>query len=211
MKSLEELLAPGNDVWTELANRVSMAATPSSVLALHAPQGGVLELLQVSTASTLGAVVYNSGGLLIDNGWVRVHGGGNNDLLAVAADEPGVLVVGHDVVGGRFAINSGALFGDPGEVNYWAPDSLEWEAIGIGYSDFLHSFLGGATNEFYANLRWNGWVDEVAELELDQGIALYPPPFSKEGEDVENVHRGVVPLEELHYMYANYAAQLNST
>ncbi len=179
------------------------------VLPLHAPQGGLLELLQVSTGSTLGAVVYNSGGLTIDNGWVRLHGGGHEQVLAVTEEAPGVLVIGHDVVGGRFALNSGALGGDPGEVNYWSPDSLEWAALGIGYTDFVHAFLRGATTDFYANLRWNEWANDVSELHLDQGIALYPPPFSKDGQDVERVHRGVVPLDELHYIYATYADQLN--
>ncbi len=209
MRSLDDLVAPGSQVWDELLVQIEAAPAPVSVLPLHAPKGGVLELLQVTTGSTLGAIVYNSGGLAIDNGWVRLHGGGHEQVLAVAEDEPGVLIIGHDVVGGRFALNSGALFGEPGEVNYWAPDSLEWEAIGLGYTDFVHSFLGGATDEFYANVRWTGWVDELAELTLEQGVALYPPPFTKEGEDINTVHRGVVPLDELHAMYANYAAQLN--
>ena len=209
MKPLDELLDSSDDVWREIERRIDAAEASASILPLHAPQGAVLELLQLTTGSTLGAIVYHSGGIVLDNGWVRLHGGGHDQVLAVAEDAPGVLVIGHDVVGGRFALNGGALGGDPGEVNYWAPDSLEWDPIGLGYTDFVHAFLGGATAEFYASLRWTTWVEDLADVQLDQGVALYPPPFSKEGQDVETVHRAVVPLDELHSMYANYAAQLN--
>ena len=209
MKPLDELLDSSGEVWRELTGRIDAAGDSASILPLQAPQGALLELLQITTGSTLGAIVYNSGGLVLDHGWVRLHGGGHEEVLAVAEEAPGVMVVGHDVVGGRFALNGGALRGEPGEVNYWAPDSLEWDPIGLGYTDFVHAFLGGATAEFYASLRWTTWMDDLADVQLDQGVALYPPPFSKEGQNAETVHRTVVPLDELHAMYANYAAQLN--
>lgn len=209
MASLDELLAPGNSVWLDVSARIEAAAVPSSIVPNEDFESQTLEALQVTTGSTLGAIVYNTGGLLIDNGWVRIHGAGSKKLPAVGADSPGCVVVGHDVIGGRFALNGGALGGEPGEVNYWAPDKLEWDALGLGYTDFVHAFLGGATTSFYELFRWENWAADVAPLDLDQGIALYPPPFTKEGADIKSVQRATVPLDELHALYADYAAQLN--
>lgn len=45
------------------------------------------------------------------------------------------LVVAHDVLGGVFALNGPTPHaigcpGEPGEVLYFAPDALAWEALG---------------------------------------------------------------------------------
>lgn len=210
MKSLEELTAPGDELWHYIVDRVEKAAVPSSVLPIKTPAGQVLEPLQLTTGSTLGSVVYNSGGLLIDDGWVRLQGGGHERISPVVDEGAGLLTVGNDVVGGQFALNVGALWGDPGEVNYWGPDVLEWSPLGLGYTDFVFSFLEGATVDFYANLRWSSWVGDVAELRLDQGFALYPPPFSVEGQDLETVERSAIDLRELHYLYADYEAEFSA-
>src|SRR5262245_55149646 len=39
------------------------------------------------------------------------------------------LVVAHDAIGGVFAVNGGGLNGRPGNVFYFAPDSLAWEDL----------------------------------------------------------------------------------
>ena len=210
MKSLSELIAPGGQLWEHITELVSGAAVPSAVLPSNASTDPVLEALQMTTGSTLGSIVHSSGGLLIDHGWVRLNGGGHEQVRAVADEGAGLLTVGHDVVGGQFALNVGALWGSPGEVNYWGPDVLEWTPLGLGYSDFVFSFLEGATVDFYSTLRWNGWEEEVAALPLDQGLALYPPPFSEEGQVIDLVERSAVDLKELHYMYADYEAEFNA-
>src|SRR3954463_1250720 len=91
------------------------------------PAGGerALEVLEVTERSVLGALAVHTGGLAIDHGWLRVHGGPNlpawRDRLADA------FVVGHDVVAGFYAVGR-----DDGEVRYLAPDSLEWEGLEMG-------------------------------------------------------------------------------
>ncbi|GAA3945510.1 hypothetical protein Aau02nite_77890 [Amorphoplanes auranticolor] len=56
--------------------------------------------------------------------------------------------------------------------------------------------LGGALPEFYAELRWRGWAEEVAACRLDQAIELFPPPWSREGKDLNAVSRRPVPMSE---------------
>jgi hypothetical protein len=46
-------------------------------------------------------------------------------------------------------------------------------------------------------------------LTVDHGWSLYPPPFSKEGQDGNAVSRAAVPLAELHYFYAEAARRLD--
>ena len=47
---------------------------------------------------------------------------------------------------------------------------------------------------FYAELRWDGWEQEVAELEPHQGIHVYPPLVMRS--EGPRSHRAV-PMEEL--------------
>ncbi|MCQ4618679.1 DUF2625 family protein [Corynebacterium sp. CCUG 59401] len=45
--------------------------------------------------------------------------------------------------------------------------------------------------------RWAGWQDEVASLALNQGIFLYPPPSTVQGDGVSKATRSVVSIREL--------------
>lgn len=86
----------------------------------------VLLDLQVTTHSTLGPVAYETGGVLIDDGWLRLLGSGHSDLQRTLSDwnanrSDGYLLIGDDVVGGFFAINGGALGSNVGFVYYWPP------------------------------------------------------------------------------------------
>lgn len=62
--------------------------------------------------------------------------------------------------------------------------------------------------DFYANLRWPGWQDEIAALRLDQGLAVYPPLFTAEGRNINDASRRPVPFAELLAMHAHVADQL---
>jgi Protein of unknown function DUF2625 len=114
--------------------------------------------LQVTTRSWLGAVTLSTGGLVADHGWLRIYGGSSascplpglahvngfpEDLAAdwQPADGP---VIAHDVLGGVYALNLAGPAargrpGEPGEVVYFAPDSMAWEPLG---RDTGHGFRG---------------------------------------------------------------------
>ncbi len=112
-------------------------------------------------------------------------------------------------LGGRFAIDGGSLGIALGEVCYFGPDGLAWEALGGGHADFVHAALTGGLAETFSSLRWPGWQDETENLSPDEGLALYPPPFSREGQDLSAVSRRPVPLTELSAFYEETAAQFD--
>ncbi|HKA91156.1 MAG TPA: DUF2625 family protein [Haliangiales bacterium] len=142
--------------------------------------------LQVTTRSPMGAIALESGGILVDRGWLRILGGGCermtwslaswNGLEGKPRDQPlALLVVGYDVVGGFFAINGGGLPGPPGNVHYFAPDRLDWEDMGIGYSSFIQWAFAGDLERFYGAQRWKAWQKDVAALRGDEGFSFFPP------------------------------------
>jgi hypothetical protein len=163
--------------------------------------------LQVTSRSPMGALALETGGVLIDHGWIRILGGGSarlprpihewNRMVDGASQRlPGAILVGDDVLGGFFAINGGGLAGAPGHVFYFAPDSLVWEDIAPSYSQWLVNMFSADLNVFYKSLRWPGWPREVERLGGDQGISVYPFLFAA-GEEIAKRSRRPVPLREL--------------
>lgn len=156
----------------------------------------------VTLRSTLGAIAYHTGGLLIDHGWLRILGCGHPRLTRTlpawnAARARGFMLVADDAVGGFFALDGGAFGKNDGAVHYFAPDSLEWEPMkGIGYSAFIAWACEGDIPQFYNSMRWPGWEAEAAALHGDSVIHLWPPLYTKEGADPSKVHRGIVPVAE---------------
>jgi hypothetical protein len=190
--------------WQWVQDRI--AASPRAVEVVQAPEGRGRERLgrlQISDRSPLAGVTLNAAGLLVDGGWLRVlgcGGGAFTDDIATwngldgEAPEPQLseaLLVGHDAVGGFFAWSA------QGGVAYLAPDSLEWQDVAEGYSDWLDTMLTGDLDAFARGLRWPGWEQEVAALAPDQGLSVYPPPWSEEGRDLASADRRAVPMREL--------------
>ena len=202
-------------VWPEVARRIHESSVDVEALPVDPRRGrAVVDELQLTQRSTVGAIAANTGGLLIDSGWLRILGGGAPGLPSLSEENSGGrarshLVVAFDALGGRFAIDGGGLGVAAGEVCYWGPDTLAWSGIGGGHSAFVAWALDGGLGEFYGPLRWNGWREDTVSLPVDQGWSFYPPPFSREGQDANAVSRAAVPLAELHYFYAEAARQLN--
>lgn len=180
------------------------------------PTAGEASLLaaQVTTRSPMGAIAYHCAGILIDHGWLRILGAGGHEDFSRSL--PGwnherserFYLVADDAIGGFFAMNGGA-FGtaDPGKLFYFAPDKLDWEALGLGYSDFLPWALSGRMAKFYESERWPGWEAETLGLSADQAINIYPPLFSK-GPAVEQRSWRVVPVAEQWGMQMDFRRQL---
>jgi len=109
--------------------------------------------------------------------------------------------VADDVLGGFFAINGGAFDAQPGHVCYLAPDTHEWESLGVGHSEFVLWLLHGDLATFYEGRRWEGWEAEVASLLGDMAFSIYP--FLSAGEmPMHDRSRRPVPIEELYRMFA---------
>jgi hypothetical protein len=215
-----ELAGVPDPAWPEWLELVRLAPMPAVVLPVARQAGQeVLFRLQVTARPMMGALALNSGGMLVDHGWVRLLGGGSEGLPDLAAANglgpPGTsapppwLTIGFDVLGGRFAVNGGGLPGQPGEVCYWGPDTLAWTALGGGYSQFARMVLSGGLGGFYQDLRWPGWQEEAAALGPDQGISVYPFLFTAQSHPVARASRRPVPFTELLGMHAEAEHQVS--
>jgi hypothetical protein len=200
MKSLEDLIDNHDSALPLVKDMLAEATRNHQLLPPSADNARVLFALQVTTRSTLGAIAYETGGLLIDHGWLRVLGSGHRQLSRNLADwndgrGQGYLLVADDAVGGFFAINGGGLGDDVGAMYYWAPDTLQWEPLEIGYSDFLGWALSERIADFYDGLRWTSWQDDLQALSADQCFSFFPFLWTQEG-SIEKSRRTRVDVIE---------------
>ena len=202
MRDLAELIDLEEPAWPLVQEWIAEASVPVEVLpAIPAARSIALHATQVTTRSPMGAIAYNAAGIFIDNGWLRVLGAGKHPRFHRSLPEwnqgrsDRFYLVADDVVGGAYAINGGGLGSDLGSVYFYAPDSLRWEACGFGYSQFLVWAMSEKLAQFYASLRWNGWLAEVKQLTGDQSINIYPFLWAK-GPPIAERHRGVVSVTE---------------
>lgn len=210
-RPLAELINTAEPFWPELQQWIATATNPVEVLPVDSTQAdSALWRTQVTTRSPLGTVVHNTGGILVDQGWVRILGSGsprlprelmpwNKGKSYHTGGEPlGFLLVADDAAGGFFAINAGALDSiGIGQVFYSSPDDPRWVSTGLAYGQLLYFFFHGDLAEFYTGVRWAGWEQDVAKLSGDQAIFFFPFLFTVEGKDVNKVTRNPVPIQEI--------------
>jgi hypothetical protein len=200
LKTLAELTKttePAIDLLREWARH---AENPCEILPPSDRRDEVLLGVQVTTHSSLGALAYETGGVLIDGGWLRFLGSGHSRLTRdlVGWNERrahGAYLIADDAVGGFFALNGGALGADLHRVYYWPPDSLEWMPLKLGLSDFLRWSLTRRIDAFYQDLRWPSWREDRAALSGDHCFSFYPFLWSREG-SIERSRRSPVPAAE---------------
>jgi len=95
----------------------------------------------------LGTLAYETGGVSVADGLVRLLGSGAGRSLLRTADAagypldgkyPDVVIVGDDVLGGLFALNGGRFGAEgQGQIFHLAADNTAWVPLGIGYTDFV--------------------------------------------------------------------------
>src|SRR5207245_1396171 len=79
------------------------------------------------------------------------------------------------VVGGLFAINSGAIEdGQRDKVFYFGPNSLSWQPTNMDFQQFLGFCCSGNIAQFYDGFRWKTWKSDVAKLSTCEVITCYP-------------------------------------
>lgn len=213
MRVLSELINVHEPALPLVLEWIEHSPLSCEVLPPSEARASVLLELQITTRSPMGTIAFETGGLLIDNGWLRVLGSGNPKLERTITGwnrdrASGFLLVADDVVGGFFAINSGGLGGDTGAMYYWAPDTLVWEELGIGYSDFLKWSLSPNLEKFYANLRWTNWQSDAKHLHGDQCFNFYPFLWTEQG-SVQTSRRTGIPVSEQFAANVELATQVN--
>lgn len=213
MRTLAELTSTPEPAWPLVQGWLAAATNPVVVLPPDVEKrDAVLLAVQVTLRSSLGAIVHETGGLLVDDGWIRVLGSGHERLPRPLAEwnrgrstrsfdaPPPFLLVADDVLGGFFALDGGGLGSGIGDVHYFAPDTLEWESLGFGYTDFLGWLADGDLEKFYETFRWPGWRHETRALAGSQAYSFYP--FLSTGPmPVEERSRREVPIDELYRLH----------
>ncbi|MGX2970490.1 DUF2625 family protein [Ursidibacter sp. B-7004-1] len=182
MKSLEELVDQ-NPAWNIVKTWFDSANNHYEVLDPDVENASKeLVGMQLSTATPLGSMIFYTGGLLIDYGWLRILGSGNSKLsrgffewnfgktFEQSGERPFHLLIADDVVGGYFAINGGGLGDKVGLVHYFHPKKQKWESIGLNYSQFLGWALTADIASFYHDLRWDNWQKEIEKISGNQVI-----------------------------------------
>lgn len=209
MRPVDELINRTDPGWPIVKQWIDAAKNKVEILPVDTAKAkDALYKIQVTTRSPMGAIIYSTGGLLIDNGWIRILGSGSSKLsrslpdwnkgksFKEYGDKPTFLLIADDAAGGFFAINGGLLGNDPGKVYYLAPDNLEWEAMDMTYTEFLNFCFNGDIAAFYEDLRWANWKSEIAGLDGDTVYSFYPYLWTKEGKDINKATRKPVSVEE---------------
>lgn len=173
----------------------------------------VLLQTQVTTRSPMGAIAYETGGILVDGGWLRFPGSGHPRLTRTLPGwnegrSKGFYLVADDAVGGFFAVNGGTFGADVKNMYYWAPDSLNWEPLNIGFSDFFVWSLSERLARFYQTLRWPTWRVDTGQLSGDRCFDFLPELWTREG-SITTSHREDVPVQEAFDLKVHLVQQLN--
>jgi len=212
MRSLKELADTSDTGWGIVRELLQKATNKVEVLPRDSARAcDAVYRSQLAVQTTLGAVEYMTGGIMIDGGWIRIIGSGSSRLprnlpewnkgksVAGYGHKAAFYLVADDVLGGFFALNWGGLSNDDlGKVFYLAPDNLQWESTGNNYGQFIEFCFTGNLNEFYKDLRWDHWHQQVDTLSGNSAFHIMPPLWSKEGKDINKDVRHVVPVEEIY-------------
>lgn len=221
-RTLEGLTNTKNSGWIRVQGWVDSARNQVEVLSVKADQAkATLLAIQVTTRSPMGAVIFNSGGILVDHGWIRILGSGHKKLnrtiytwnsnKTLGSDHAaGYLLIADDAIGGYFATNGGGLGTDVGKTYYLDPGTLKWEPLDLTYTEFLLFCFNGNLNKFYTDLRWKNWREEVSKLDGNMVFNFVPPLWSKEGRDINKNSRSAVPVEEQYSFTYHLLKQFSS-
>lgn len=221
MKTLKQLINTEDSGWVLVQEWIEQATNPVEILprTLSRAEQELLSI-QVTTRSPMGALIYETGGLLVDHGWLRILGSGHEKLDRGIVEwnfhktdhqlnsDIQYLLIADDVLGGYFAINNGGLGDVIGKVYYFAPDTLDWENLDVSYSEFLTWALSGNIALFYELYRWESWETDLRSLNGNQIFSFMPPLFTKEGKNINNNHRKIVPITENYSLSMELKSQI---
>lgn len=210
-RNLSELINNKESAWLYIKSWIDSAKNKVEVLPKDTLRAdSALYQAQVTTKSTMGSIIYETGGILIDNGWIRILGSGSKRLDRSLMDwnkeksysklgsTLSYLLIADDVLGGFFAINN-RKFGKEniGKVFYFAPDNLKWESLGLSYSEFIQFCFSGDIKTFYNGFKWKNWEKDIVNIEGNFAYTFFPYLCTKEGSDINKVSKMLVPINEV--------------
>lgn len=222
MISLDALINKTDPAWPLVKKWIDSAKNKVEVLPVDSVKAKeTLHNAQVSTYATLGSVIYNTGGIMVDNGWIRILGSGserlNRDIagwnkgktIKEYGDKIPYLLIADDAVGGFFAINYGGLGKDIKNVYYLEPNSLTWQPLGAGYGEFLVFCFDSDLSKFYKGLRWTSWNQFIGNLDGTKTYS-FRPYLWEEGTDIDKCTRKLVGIEEMYRFNIMKSKEINA-
>ena len=143
------------------------------------------------------------------NGYLKILGNDSengfsycNELFSKCYNSNHCLIA-YDILGGLFAINIEKL----NSIEYFAPDTLEWEDLEIDYKEFLYWVTTNQLDTFYQELIAPDLLTLDLSLEKNEVVLTYPFIWSMEYTPSGAV-RKIVPFKELLEMNADFYRQL---
>lgn len=209
MRQVKELINKTDPGWIFVDEWIKSAKNKVEILPVDTSKAkDALYKTQVTTRSPMGAIIYMTGGLLIDDGWIRILGSGSSKINRTLPDwnkgksfkefgeSPSFLLIADDAIGGFYLLNGGGLGKDLGNVYYFSPDNLEYEQMDLTYTQFLDFCFNNDLDKFYEGSRWTNWRDEVSKLNGDKVFNFYPFLWTKEGKNINENSRRAISIEE---------------
>ena len=143
------------------------------------------------------------------NGYLKILGNDSengfsycNELFSKCYNSNHCLIA-YDILGGLFAINIEKL----NSIEYFAPDTLEWEDLEIDYKEFLYWVTTNQLDTFYQELIVPDLLTLDLSLEKNEVVLTYPFIWSMEYTSSGAV-RKIVPFKELLEMNADFYRRL---
>jgi hypothetical protein len=122
MKKVDELINKTDPGWTVVQDWIKGAKNKVEILPADLSKAKeALYQTQVTTHSPMRAIVLMTGGLLIDDGWIRILGSGNAKFERTLpdwnkgksfkeyGDLPSFLLIADDAIGGFYILNGGGI------------------------------------------------------------------------------------------------------
>ena len=145
------------------------------------------------------------------NGYLKILGNDSengfsycNELFSKCYNSNHCLIA-YDILGGLFAINIEKI----NSIEYFAPDTLEWEDLEIDYKEFLYQVTTNQFDTFYQELIVPDLLTLDLSVEKNEVVLTYPFIWSMEYTSSGAV-RKIVPFKELLEMNADFYRQLRS-
>ncbi|RYF99474.1 MAG: DUF2625 domain-containing protein [Chitinophagaceae bacterium] len=223
MRPVGELINANDPGWLLVERWIKSAKNTVEVLPADSLRAlDALYKTQVTTRSPLGAVIYKTGGILIDSGWIRILGSGSEKLTRSLpewnkgksfreyGETPTILYIADDAIGGLFVLNGGGLGEDVGKVYYLSPDRLEFEPLNRTYTEFLQFCFKNDLDEFYEGNRWRTWRSDMSKLPADKAFSFYPPLWSREYRTSKNISRKIVSIDDIYKLNLETRRQIQN-
>lgn len=144
------------------------------------------EYFQANEQTAFGMLINQSGGAVVE-GAVRLLGSTADpkyrDIKAFNArfGGNGFVILGDDIFGGIFALNTGLIPECPGNMIYFAPDTLEFEDMEIKLSQFFEFLRNNDLADFYGQFSPEEYdALRAMNVEFNKVLHILPPQWSAE-------------------------------